>query len=225
MLQRSPHSRWPRDYLGRGLGKAGRRIEHPFNPAFPCGVKINAWKVGENIEASRITAKTKEAAPVCELLWANAFERRAKLGKRSISRSRVSEVRFYEEVYVRCKARLRVKDHGISTPGLCRSPASAQLQAEMAADGLGRPLQCVQGNTGIFRIEQAVECAAAGLHARGHGSLGEAILFHGSFDLIGEDLFDGLFLAFPKNALFGEKAIEGRPDSSFTVGLFLESHR
>jgi hypothetical protein len=89
--------------------KASRRVNHPFNPAFPCGVKIDARKVGENIEASRIAAKTKEAAAVCEFLRANAFERCAKFGKRIIHRLRINEVCFYEKVDVLRKAGLRMK--------------------------------------------------------------------------------------------------------------------
>ena len=72
----------------------------------------------------------------------------------------------------------------------------------------------------LFGIEQPIQCPAAGLHAGCHGSFREAVLIHGGFDLIGEDLLDGLFLAFLKNALFGEKAVERRAD----LALFLESH-
>ena len=77
----------------------------------------------------------------------------------------------------------------------------SKLQAQLATDGDGSALQGVQGDAGIFRIEQTVERAAAGLHAGSHGGLGKTILLHGRFDLVGEDLFDGLFLAFTKNAL------------------------
>jgi hypothetical protein len=78
----------------------------------------------------------------------------------------------------------------------------------LAADSRSSALKSVQGNARIGGIEQAVERSAAGLHADGHGRLGEAILLHGGFDLIGEDLFDGLFLALFQNALFGQKAIK-----------------
>jgi hypothetical protein len=85
---------------------------------------------------------------------------------------------------------------------------SDKFQPELAADGHGGALESVQGNTRVGGIEQTVECSTAGLHADGHGRLGEAILLHGGFDLIGEDLFDGLFLALFQDALFGQKVIK-----------------
>jgi hypothetical protein len=66
-----------------------------------------------------------------------------------------------------------------------------------------------------------VERSAAGLHADGHGRLGEAILLHGGFDPIGEDLFDGLFFAHFQNALFGQKVIKRRSNAA----LLLTRHR
>jgi hypothetical protein len=87
---------------------------------------------------------------------------------------------------------------------------SDKFQPEVAADSGGSALKGMQCNAGIGGIEQTVERSAAGLHADGHGRLGEAILLHGGFDLIGEDLFDGLFLALFQNALFGQKVVKGR---------------
>jgi hypothetical protein len=69
--------------------QAGRRINHAFNPSFPCGVKINAWKIGENIEAPWFAAKTKEAAAICEFFRANAFGRCAEPGKRCVGCGRL----------------------------------------------------------------------------------------------------------------------------------------
>jgi hypothetical protein len=85
---------------------------------------------------------------------------------------------------------------------------SDKFQPELAADSHSSALKSVQCDTRVGGIEQTVERSTAGLHANGHGRLGEAILLHGGFDLIGEDLFDGLFLALFQNALFGQKAIE-----------------
>jgi hypothetical protein len=64
----------------------------------------------------------------------------------------------------------------------------------------------------IGGVEQTVERSAAGLHADGHRRLRKSILLHGGFDLIGEDLLDGSFLAFFQNALFGQKAIKRGAD-------------
>ena len=92
------------------------------------------------------------------------------------------------------------------TPGenwLTGFAVSDKFQPELAADSRGSALKSVQCNARIGGIEQAVECPAAGLHADGHSRLGEAVLLHGGSDLIGEDLFDGLFLALFQNALFG----------------------
>jgi len=73
----------------------------------------------------------------------------------------------------------------------------------LTADCYGGSLESVQGNTRVRGIEQAIKRPAAGLHPDGHRRLGEAILLHGGFDLIGEDLFDGLFLTLFQNVLFG----------------------
>ena len=84
--------------------KSRLRVKHSFNPAFPCGVKINARQVGENIEATRIASKTKEAAAIGEFLRADAFERCAKRGKRRIGCLCIRLVCFYENVDVPRKA-------------------------------------------------------------------------------------------------------------------------
>jgi hypothetical protein len=65
------------------------------------------------------------------------------------------------------------------TPGenwLTGFAVSDKFQPELAADSRGSALKSVQCNARIGGIEQAVECSAAGLHADGHGRLGEAIL-------------------------------------------------
>jgi len=85
---------------------------------------------------------------------------------------------------------------------------SDKFQPELAADSRSCALKSVQRNTRVGGIEQTVKCSTTGLHAGRHGRLGEAILLHGSSNLIGEDLFDDLFLALFQNALFGQKAIE-----------------
>jgi hypothetical protein len=64
----------------------------------------------------------------------------------------------------------------------------------------------VQCNTRVGRIEQTIECPPAGLHTDGHRRLGEAILLHGGFDLIGEDLLDG----FPYGPLAAGGFVEER---------------
>src|SRR5271157_1542505 len=87
------------------------------------------------------------------------------------------------------------------------SAVSDKFQPELAADSSSSALKRVQCNAGIGGIEQAVERSAAGLHADGHGRLGEAILLHGGLDPSGEDLFDGLFLALLQDALFGQKIV------------------
>jgi len=65
----------------------------------------------------------------------------------------------------------------------------------LAADCYRSALEDVQCNAGVGGVEQTVERSTAGAHAHGHRRLGKAIPLHGGFDLIGEDLFDGLFLA------------------------------
>ena len=92
-----------------------------------------------------------------------------------------------------------------------------QFQPELAADGSSSALKGVQCNARIGGIEQTVERSAAGLHADGHGRLGEAVLLHGGFDLISEDLFDGLFLALFQNALFGQKVVKRRPNPALLL--------
>src|ERR1019366_12334 len=91
------------------------------------------------------------------------------------------------------------------------------------ADGHSSALKSVQCDTCVGGIEQTVECSAAGLHAESHGRLGDAILLHGGFDLIGEDLFDGLFLALFQNALFGQKVIKGRTDFALLLTRHLRA--
>ena len=73
--------------------------------------KSTPGMVGKNIEAFRVTSKTKEAVAVGEIFRADALERCAELGKRGIGRFRVFRVRFYEKVHVLRKARLRVIDN------------------------------------------------------------------------------------------------------------------
>jgi hypothetical protein len=80
--------------------EAGFRVNHGFNPSFPCRVKIDARDVGKNIKAARITSKTKETAARCEVFRANALERCAELSERGIRRLRVSGVCLYEKVDV-----------------------------------------------------------------------------------------------------------------------------
>jgi hypothetical protein len=69
-------------------------------------------------------------------------------------------------------------------------------------------LKSVQSNAGICRIEQSVERSAARLRASSHRSLGETVMFHGSFDLIGKDLFDRALFVLLEHALLGKKIIE-----------------
>jgi hypothetical protein len=127
---RSARSKFGGDQIvlrNKERGKARLRVKHSFNPALPCGVKINARQVGENIEASRIAPKTKEAAAIGEFLRANAFERCAKRGKRRIGCLCVCRVCFYENVDVLRKARLRVKDDSV--------PADNQVSNAMGMEG------------------------------------------------------------------------------------------
>jgi hypothetical protein len=70
--------------------------------------------VGKNIEAARITSKTKESAAVHEVFRANALERCAEIGERGIRRLRVSGVCFYEKVDVVRKAGLGMEDNGVA---------------------------------------------------------------------------------------------------------------
>ena len=69
--------------------EAALRVNHAFYPAFPGGFKIHAWKIGENVEASRIAPETKEAARFGKLLRADVLERCAELGQRIIRRLRI----------------------------------------------------------------------------------------------------------------------------------------
>ena len=101
--------------LGNKKGfQAARGVQCAFNPAFPCDLKINTRKVGENIEASRIASKTKEAAAVCKFLRTDAFKRGAELDKGRLGCLRVYQVCFYEKIDVLGKTRLRVKGDGVT---------------------------------------------------------------------------------------------------------------
>jgi len=93
---------------------AARGVQYAFNPAFPGSLKINARQVGENIEASRIASKTKEAAAVCKFLRTDAFKRGAELDKGRLGCLRVYQVCFYEKIDVLGKTRLRVKGDGVT---------------------------------------------------------------------------------------------------------------
>src|ERR1035438_475786 len=94
--------------------EASLRVQHSFNAAFPCGVKIDARQAGDNVEASRIASKAKEAAGIGEFLRANAFQRCAERGKRGVGCPGVRRVRSNEKVDVLGKAGLRVKDDSVS---------------------------------------------------------------------------------------------------------------
>ena len=114
---RAPGGQLCGDEVGTGNEKrleAGIRVDHIFNPAFPCDLKINTRKVGENIEASRIASKTKEAAAVCKFLRTDAFKRGAELDKGRLGCLRVYQVCFYEKIDVLGKTRLRVKGDGVT---------------------------------------------------------------------------------------------------------------
>lgn len=89
-------------------------INRRLNTPVPCRVEIDAGNVGKNIEAVRITSKTKETAALREVFRANALERRAELGEGGIRRLRIREVCFDEKVDVLRKAGLSVKDDGVS---------------------------------------------------------------------------------------------------------------
>jgi hypothetical protein len=70
----------------------------PVPRASAASSQSHAGKIGENLDASRIASKPKEAAAVRELLRPNAFERGAKLGQRIVCRLPIREVGFYEKV-------------------------------------------------------------------------------------------------------------------------------
>ena len=99
---------------------------------------------------------------------------------------------------------------------------SDKFQPELAADSRSSALKSVQCNTRVGGIEQTVECSTAGSHADGHGRLGEAVLLHGGFDLIGEDLFDGLFLALFQNACSARKPSKDEPTLPFFLCVISE---
>jgi hypothetical protein len=76
----------------------------------------------------------------------------------------------------------------------------------------------ISSSRSVGGIEQTIKRSTACLHTDGHCCLGEATLLHGRFDLIGENLFDGLFLALFQNALFGQKTIKRR--TNLTCSFF-----
>ena len=84
------------------------------NTTFPSHVKIDARNIGKHIKTARIPPETEETAAVLEVFRANALNRRAKFSQRSIDRSSVGMVRFYENIDVLREARLCVKDDGIT---------------------------------------------------------------------------------------------------------------
>jgi hypothetical protein len=85
---------------------------------------------------------------------------------------------------------------------------SPELEAKLPTHGHRGALQSVQRDTGIAGIEQAIKGAAARLHSRCHGSFCETFFLHRGFDLIRQDLLDGLFFTFAKYSLFGQEFIE-----------------
>jgi hypothetical protein len=94
--------------------QAGGRVNKSFHPAFPRHVKIDARKVGKNVEASRVASETKEGASVREFLRTNAFQRRAEFRKRRVSCPSIRLVCFYEKIQVLRKAGLSLKDDGVT---------------------------------------------------------------------------------------------------------------
>lgn len=74
--------------------QAGRRVNHAFNAPFPSRVKFDAGNIGKDIEAFRLTSKTKETAAVGEVLGAAILERCAELGKRGPGGFRVRGAAF-----------------------------------------------------------------------------------------------------------------------------------
>ena len=78
--------------------KATGWIDNPLNPPLPCGFKIYAGDIRQNIDAARVVPETKKTASVRKILWANAFEGYVEAGQRSIGRLSVSRVSLYEEM-------------------------------------------------------------------------------------------------------------------------------
>jgi len=90
---------------------------------------------------------------------------------------------------------------------------SDQFHSELTADSQRCALHRVQSDAGVCWVEEAVKRATAGMHPDGHRGFGEAVLLHGGFDLIGEDLLDSLGLGLFENALLCQEVVEKRPYS------------
>jgi hypothetical protein len=67
-----------------------------------------------------------------------------------------------------------------------------QFDAQHAANSARGAAQRVERDRCHVGIEQPVELPAAGLHARRHGALGQALLLHGLGELLGNDFLDGV---------------------------------
>lgn len=64
---------------------------------------------------------------------------------------------------------------------------SYEDEAQAAAKDVGRPLNGVELDLGIFGVKQSIEMSAAGAHAASHLGFRETLLGHGFFKLPGKD--------------------------------------
>ncbi len=67
---------------------------------------------------------------------------------------------------------------------------SHQFKTQLATDNLRSAHQRLKRGTTVFRIKQAVNLRAAGLHHLGHAHLGNALLFHFGSQLPGNHFLD-----------------------------------
>src|ERR1019366_2667035 len=84
-----------------------------------------------------------------------------------------------------------------------------KVQPKLAAYCRGRFLQGAQRDGRVVRVQETVECGAAGMHPASHLRFGEISLLHSGFDLPGENALDCGCAHFLINALLAEPAIEG----------------
>ncbi len=93
-----------------------------------------------------------------------------------------------------------------------------EFDADGAADGGGGALDGVELDAVVLGIEQAIEVGAAGLHALGHGGLGDFLLLHFLLNLPGKDAFEGVSVGLGGETFFAQEGLKGGADVS--IGVF-----
>jgi hypothetical protein len=91
--------------------EAGGCVDYLFNTALLRRVEIDAWNVGQNVDAAGGAAKSKKSALIGKVLRMHFLNWSAKVWECRIHCLRICGVTFYEQVEVFGKTRLRVKNN------------------------------------------------------------------------------------------------------------------